>query len=131
LRRAILIGVVAAAGLLGAGEPTVAQKQRAHPFVGVWYWNGPQTCKKGHEGDDVAIEIQPRRMFLYETKCDIRSMRKLSDTAYRFQLSCRGEGERWQVESIFSLLEKSKVNDDLLVRLQPKDGAVTAYRRCP
>src|SRR5262245_18911205 len=116
---------------MGAVAHTSAQQQNRHPFVGVWHWNGPQTCKKGHEGEDVAIEIQPRRVIVYESDCAIRSMRKLSETAYRFKLLCRGGGESWQLETIFSFMEKSKVNDDLLVRVELKDGSVTAYRRCP
>jgi hypothetical protein len=124
-----------AAGLLtGAANAASAPKQNKpdpHPYVGQWHYNGPQTCKPGHEGSDFAMEVQARRIFMYEARCVIQSMRKLSDTAYRFTLSCRGPDHNWQVETIFSSLEKSKVNDDLLVRLDPKDGSVTAYRRCP
>jgi hypothetical protein len=108
-----------------------AASRPAAPFVGRWQWDGPETCAPNFEGDNVALQIENRSLIFYESKCAVRDVHKLADNSYRFDLVCRGEGETERLSVIFALLAKSKINDELLLRIEPKNGFVLAYRRCP
>jgi hypothetical protein len=108
-----------------------ATARPATPFVGRWQWDGPETCAANFEGDNVAMQIEERKLIFYESTCAVGGVRKLGDNSYRFDLVCRGEGETERKSIIFALLAKSKVNDELLLRIEPKSGFVLAYRRCP
>jgi hypothetical protein len=101
------------------------------PFAGRWQWAGVKTCSEGYDFEDRALQIEGRSLFFYETKCDARRVTRLGDNAYRLDMFCRGEGERERRSAIFSLLAKSEVNDELLVRVEPKTGFVQAYKKCP
>jgi hypothetical protein len=103
----------------------------ANPFVGRWQWDGPETCAKGYDSDNVAMQVTANRLLFYENTCTIHTMRKLGEGSYRLKLTCRGEGETEHSEVILALLRKSKVNDELLLRFEPAMGFVLAYRRCP
>jgi len=109
----------------------MAQAADANPFVGRWQWNGPETCAKSYDGDDVAMQITPGRLLFYEDTCAIGAMRRLGEGSYRLRLTCKGEGGTERSEIILALLKKSKVNDELLLRIEPASGFVVAYRRCP
>jgi hypothetical protein len=108
-----------------------ATARPAAPFVGRWQWDGAETCAANYEGDNVALQIGDRKLIFYESKCDVGAVRKLGDNSYRLDLVCRGEGETERKSVIFALLAKSKVSDELLLRIEPKSGFVLAYRRCP
>jgi hypothetical protein len=109
----------------------MAQAADANPFVGRWQWNGPETCAKSYDGDDVAMQITPGRLLFYEDTCAIGAMRRLGEGSYRLRLTCKGEGGTERSEIILARLKKSKVNDELLLRIEPASGFVVAYRRCP
>jgi len=123
------IGLATAAVVaLGIG---IAAAADANPFVGRWQWDGPETCAKAYDVDNVALQISPGRLVYYENNCAIIKMRRLREGSYRLRLTCKGEGETERLEIILAMLKKSKVNDELLLRIEPASGAVTAYRRCP
>lgn len=103
----------------------------ANPFVGRWQWNGNETCAKDYDSDDVATQIESGRLIFYENTCAIRSMRRLTEGSYRLKLTCKGEGGTARSEMMLALLKKSKVNDELLLRIELPSGFVQAYRRCP
>jgi hypothetical protein len=113
---------------LGNGIAVAAD---ANPFVGRWQWDGPETCARSYDIDNVALQITPGRLIFYENSCAIGSMHRLGEGSYRLRLTCRGEGEVERTETILALLKKSKVNDELLLRIEPASGFVLAYRRCP
>jgi hypothetical protein len=108
-----------------------APASNENPFVGRWHWDGPETCAKDYDGDNVAMQITNERLIFYENTCAIRSMRKLGDRTYRLQLTCKGEGGTERSELLLSLLAKSKVNEELLLRIELNSGFVLGYRRCP
>lgn len=107
-----------------------ASLQDKHPFVGRWHWDGPETCVKDYDSGNVAIEITNSQVVMYETRCDIRSMQKLTDKSYRFRLTCQGEGELSNGDHVVSMLPRSKLNDDLLLLVSLQDGMVHALRPC-
>jgi hypothetical protein len=113
---------------LGCG---VAAAADAIPFVGRWQWDGPETCAKSSDADNIALQISPGRLVFHENNCAIIKIRRLREGSYRLRLTCKGEGETERLEIILALLNKSKVNDELLLRIEPASGAVVAYRRCP
>jgi len=113
---------------LGCG---VAAAADAIPFVGRWQSDGPETCAKSSDADNIALQISPGRLVFHENNCAIVKIRRLREGSYRLRLTCKGEGETERLEIILALLNKSKVNDELLLRIEPASGAVTAYRRCP
>jgi len=102
-----------------------------NPFVGRWQWNGAETCAKDYDSDDVAMRIEPGRLIFYENTCAIHAMRKLSEGSWRLKLTCKGEGGTERSEMMLALLKKSKVSDELLLRIELPSGFVVAYRRCP
>jgi hypothetical protein len=122
--------VLAAVSLMTLGRG-VAAAADANPFVGRWQWDGPETCAKSYDADNIALQISPGRLQFYENNCAIVKMRRLREGSYRLRLTCKGEGETERLEIILALLNKSKVNDELLLRIEPASGAVVAYRRCP
>jgi hypothetical protein len=101
-----------------------------NPFVGRWHWDGQETCVKQYSSDNVALQITPKQLVFYENTCAISSMRKLGPDAYKLRLSCNGEGETGRNEILLTLLKKSKVNEELLLRVEPASGFALAYRRC-
>jgi hypothetical protein len=124
-----IIGLVALPiAILGSGLALAAD---ANPFVGRWQWNGPETCAKAYDSDDVAMQISPGRLIFYENTCAIGAMRRLGEGSYRLRLTCRGEGGTERSEIMLALLKKSKVNDEMLLRIELASGFVLAYRRCP
>jgi hypothetical protein len=122
--------VLAAVSLMTLGSG-IAAAADANPFVGRWQWDGPETCAKSYDADNIALQISPGRLVFHENSCAIIKMRRLREGSYRLRLTCKGEGETERLEIILALLNKSKVNDELLLRIEPASGAVTAYRRCP
>src|ERR1700730_1864152 len=123
-----LATIIALVGIILIGS---ASAQNKPPFVGRWHWDGPETCVKGYENDNVAMEITASQLIFYENRCKIRSARKLEDKSYRLQLVCWGEGMTERNEIILAMLTKSKLNDELLLRIELRNGFVVAYRRCP
>ena len=100
-------------------------------FIGRWHWNGQETCLKNYDSPDVAIAITANDLGFYETRCNIRSVRKRSDKFYRLRLACRGEmGEMRSGEHIMSMLPKSKISEELLLLIDPSHGQIRTYKRC-
>ena len=112
-----------------AGETVAAQPPL--PFVGRWQWDGPETCAASYDSDNKALEITSRAMIFYESICVPTQVRKLEYDSYRIDLVCRGEGETDRRPTMLTLLPKSKVNDEMLLRIELKTGFAMAYRRCP
>ena len=125
--RAASIGII----VLVMAAPRIAAAADANPFVGRWHWDGLETCAKDYDSDNVAMQVTPGRLIFYENVCSIRSMRRLGDRFYRLQMTCKGEGEIEQAQILLTFLKKSKVNDEMLLRIEPASGFVQAYRRCP
>jgi hypothetical protein len=109
---------------------TAALGESANPFVGRWRWDGPETCAKNYDRDNVALEIEAKKLIFYENSCHIDTLKKLGETSFRLELTCKGEGETERSEIILALLKPSKVNQELLLRIELKSGFVLAYRRC-
>jgi hypothetical protein len=110
---------------------TVAAAATDLPFAGRWYWDGPETCPANYTGENRAIEIKGRSVIFHENTCDVRSLHKLDNNAYRFEMNCHGESETDHSNTLFTVLAKSKINDELLLRIELKTGFALAYRRCP
>ena len=125
--RAASIGII----VLVMAAPRSAAAADANPFVGRWHWDGLETCAKDYDSDNVAMQVTPGRLIFYENVCSIRSMHRVTDGFYRLQLSCKGEGQTERSQILLALLKKSKVNDEMLLRIEPASGFVQAYRRCP
>lgn len=125
--RAASIGII----MLVMAAPRIAAAADANPFVGRWHWDGLETCAKDYDSDNVAMQVTPGRLIFYENVCSIRSMHRVADGFYRLQLSCKGEGQTERSQILLAVLKKSKVNDEMLLRIEPASGFVQAYRRCP
>jgi hypothetical protein len=108
-----------------------ASAQTATPFAGRWHWAGVETCAAKYIGDGVAIEIKAGKISFYESSCLVGKIQKLGEQSYRFDLVCRSEGETERSTTQFTLLAKTKIHDELLLRIESKAGFVMAYRRCP
>lgn len=113
-----------------AGLAEAAPQQQQIPFVGRWHFGNPDTCAKDYRGEDVAMEISPKTLRFYESHCTARSIRKLSDIAVRLRLTCGGEGETWRTDTMLTLVDKTDLHEEMLLRVELDSGHVTAYRRC-
>ncbi len=109
---------------------TASAIAQGNPFVGRWQWDGPATCAKNYDVDNVAMDIKSNRIIFYESECRIDKIEKMEFTSYRLHLTCKGEGETERSEIILARLAASKVNPELLLRIELKSGFVQAYRRC-
>jgi hypothetical protein len=116
-------------GLLSLATTATAAAEL--PFAGRWYWDSPETCPANYDGENRAIEIKGRSVGFYENTCDVRSVHKLDQNSYRFEMNCHGESETDHSNTLFTVLAKSKINDELLLRVELKTGFALAYRRCP
>jgi hypothetical protein len=125
LRSSCLIVILASV----AAGTAIAQPRL--PFVGHWQWEGPETCAPNYDGENRALEITNDTLIFEESECAARRVRKLEYNSYRLDLVCRGEGETNRRPTMLTLLPKSKVNDEMLLRIELKNGFAMAYRRCP
>lgn len=102
-----------------------------NPFVGRWRWDGPKTCPANYQRENVALDIQEKAINFYDPGCRINSIQALDAGARRFDVTCTGDEGTERSRIVFALLQKSKINDELLLRIEPESGYAFAYRRCP
>ncbi len=94
-------------------------------------WAGVQTCATDYVGENAALQVTDTALFFEENTCKIRRNIKLGQNTFRLKLRCIGEGQKKTRSMILAQLSRSKVNDELLIRLELNTGFVMAYRRCP
>lgn len=120
--RLVRFGHAVGVGLALAGTPALAKQ----PYEGLW----GSTAKDCRDPDGVhRMEINPNGLFWYETRCRPRGATvQTGPNAWRMQVSCEGEGDRFRARPRLSLPKPD--------RLVMEDAPVTpvkrqTYLRCP
>lgn len=127
-----ILTIVVVLSVISMASIVSVSAQSQHPFAGRWHSDGPETCIRNYDGENAAIKITANQLFFYESTCDIRSTQKRSSSFYLLRLICRFGGEIiWRGESIYAIRPKDKLNEELLLRIEPRDSFVLAYKRCP
>ncbi len=122
------------AGILMASLCVNAAAAEGNPFIGRWTSGDLATCSPGYASDVLTIKIDERQIEMFEQGCDIRSMRKISklaESGHRLRLLCRAPNAKHLDEIQLTLVKKSPLHGDLLVRSDLATGIVTTYQRCP
>jgi len=110
--------------------PTVASPAE-NPYVGHWRFADPKTCATDYTSDDKAVIIEKNRIDYFASSCAVKSSRALQFGAVRLKLACESEGEKTLEDVILAFVEKSDVNEDMLVIIEVNTGDTRIYRKCP
>ena len=113
--RLVRVGCLLVLGSALAATPAFANQ----PYEGLW-GSRPKDCR---DPDGVnRMEINPNGLFWYETRCRPRgAVEQTGPKAWRMQVSCEGEGERFRARPRISLPSPD--------RLVMEDAPVTPVKR--
>lgn len=100
----------------------------AAPFDGKW-GHDQATCD-ADEGDTVTVANG--QITYYESQCDIGPINPIGDSnsAWRAELTCSGEGETWVDDTIFAIDRGNGEEVLQLIEINMTDGSVVARKPC-
>jgi len=106
------------------GPPEVRVMSIPKQFWGRWTLN-PERCGTV-EGDDSAVDVEPRRIQFWESAGDVESITFANPLSIAVTAAYTGEGQSWQSTTNLAL---SGSREKLLI--SGKEGKGQWYRRCP
>lgn len=108
----------------------VAATAQAAPLDGRWGLD-PQVCT-AVDGDFVPVVIKGDDILYYESECTVTEWKAIGDAnaAWKATMSCAGEGEEWETETILALIEDGEGNPSHHVQLNTEMGRADLYYYC-
>lgn len=129
MKKILLAAILSVTAGIGLAQAQTFPKE----FLGEWIAHNddePVTCAPGamdRMESDTIMKIEPRSTTQWESSCRLQAF-KMQNTAGSVRLLCHGEGERWQLNQLWSV---RKIGEKpVLLIATPKDGFISVFQKC-